>query len=168
MNKEIDGLARPEKSPPQALPENLWGEKWRFAAFPAGEIVDVWSDRPIPILELPKSLFPINLGIASTVSIPGVVLYAGRKSMLLARWLQEEKPKTLNYVPADVDQSGGLVLETETGDRWIFATFADREVAQAGQRYEQRKLTSQGLHFLLVQPDDSEMTYSGFWLFKNS
>ncbi|NEQ67039.1 MAG: DUF1092 family protein, partial [Symploca sp. SIO2D2] len=24
-----------------------------------------------------------------------------------------------------------------------------------------------GLHFLLVQPDDSGMTYTGFWLLQN-
>jgi hypothetical protein len=44
------------------------------------------------------------------------------------------------------------------------ATFEDREVAAAAANYEQRKQLSQGLHFLLVQPDESGMTYSGFWL----
>ncbi len=42
------------------------------------------------------------------------------------------------------------------------ATFEDQEVLLA-QVYEQRKNQSQGLHFLLVQPDDLGMTYSGFW-----
>ncbi|HEY9750428.1 MAG TPA: Tab2 family RNA-binding protein, partial [Allocoleopsis sp.] len=49
-------------------------------------------------------------------------------------------------------------------DRWVLATFEDAEVRAAAQAYEQRKQAAQGLHFLLVQPDDSGMTYSGFWL----
>jgi hypothetical protein len=155
-----------EKSPPQALPENLWGERWRFASFPAGEIVESFSDRPIPILEMPESLLPINLGIASTISLPGVIIYAGRKSMYLAQWLQEAKPFSLNYIPTEIGKSGGLVLESGLVDRWIVATFEDEEVAQAAQNYEQRKQASKGLHFLVVQPDDSGMTYRGFWLLK--
>jgi hypothetical protein len=53
-------------------------------------------------------------------------------------------------------------------DRWILVTFEDAEVAQAAQVYEQRKQQSQGLHFLLVQPDDSGITYTGFWLLQYS
>ena len=113
---------------------------------------------------MPESLLPLNLGIASTTPIPGVVIYGGRNSLQLARWLEQEKPVFLNYIPTEVGQSGGLILETGLVDRWIVATFEDREVAQAAQNYEQRKQASQGLHFLLVQPDDSGMTYTGFWL----
>ncbi|MDE5086380.1 MAG: Tab2/Atab2 family RNA-binding protein, partial [Trichodesmium sp. St16_bin2-tuft] len=51
---------------------------------------------------------------------------------------------------------------------WVVATFSDQEVSGAGQVYEQRKQQSQGLHFLLVQPDDSGMTYSGFWLLESN
>nr|WP_317106120.1 Tab2 family RNA-binding protein [Chroococcidiopsis sp. SAG 2025] len=35
------------------------------------------------------------------------------------------------------------------------------------QIYAQRQQQSQGLHFLLVQPDDSGMTYTGFWLLRD-
>lgn len=155
-----------EKPPPQALPENLWGDQWRFASIPAGEIVDAWEDRPVPILEMPESLFPINLGIASTIAVPGVVIYGGRQSMQLARWLLEAKPVALNYLPTEVGRSGGLVLEAGLVDRWIVATFEDLEVAKAASFYEQRKQDSKGLHFLLVQPDESGMTYTGFWLLR--
>ena len=155
---------RLEKPPPQALPENLWGQEWRFGTIPAGDIIDVWSDRPVPILDLPEFLFPIKLGIASTVRVPGVVIYGGRNSMQLARWLAEAKPVSLNYMATEIGQSGGLVLESGLVDRWIVATFEDPDVAKAAQNYEQQKQTSQGLHFLLVQPDDSGATYSGFWL----
>ncbi len=161
-----DSLLKIEKLPPQGLPENLWGEEWRFVSIAAGDLVDMFGDRPIPVLELPEFLFPINLKIASSVAIPGVVIYGGRRSMQLARWLQQEKPAALNYIPTEVGKSGGLVLESGLSDRWIVATFDETEVAKAAQTYEQKKIESQRLHFLLVQPDDSGMTYSGFWLLR--
>lgn len=152
-----------DKPPPSPLPENLWGEQWRFATLPAGELVDVFAERPIPILHTPEFLQPINLGLASTVPVPGVVIYGGRQSMRLARWLHEARCVALNYVAGEPD---GLVLEAGLVDRWIVATFADSEVTAAAKVYEQRKQQSRGLHFLLVQPDDSGMTYSGFWLLR--
>jgi hypothetical protein len=39
-------------------------------------------------------------------------------------------------------------------------------VKTAAQNYTTRKALAKGLHFLVVQPDDSGITYSGFWLFK--
>ncbi|HLO86335.1 MAG TPA: Tab2/Atab2 family RNA-binding protein [Nostocaceae cyanobacterium] len=150
-----------DKPPPAPLPENLWGEEWRFASIPAGDLMDLFSDRPIPVLHIPDFLQPINLGLASTVPVPGVVIYGGRQSMRLARWLQETDPVSLSFVAGAPD---GLVLEAGLADRWILATFEDAEVAAAAKIYEQRKELTKGLHFLLVQPDDSGMTYSGFWL----
>lgn len=150
-----------DKPPPLPLPENLWGDRWRFASLPAGNMEDVFAQRPIPILEMPEFLLPLNLGIASTVLIPGVVIDGGRQSMHLARWLQEAKPVLLNYIAGAPD---GLVLEAGLVDRWIVATFEDNQVSAAARIYEQRKQQSRGLHFLLVQPDDSGMTYTGFWL----
>jgi hypothetical protein len=55
-------------------------------------------------------------------------------------------------------------LEAGLVDRWVVVTFEDSEVKAAGKIYQERKQLSQGLHFLLVQPDDSGMTYTGFWL----
>ncbi|MEO1432675.1 MAG: Tab2/Atab2 family RNA-binding protein [Cyanobacteria bacterium J06633_8] len=150
-----------DKPPPVPLSENIWGDKWSFATLRAGDIGDFFSERPIPILETPDFLLPINMGLASTVPVPGVVIYGGRKSMLLARWLKENRPVALNYIAGAPD---GLVLEAGLVDRWIVATFEDEEVSQAAALYQQRKQQSQGLHFLLVQPDDSGMTYTGFWL----
>ncbi|PLZ96185.1 hypothetical protein CEN45_05215 [Fischerella thermalis CCMEE 5198] len=150
-----------DKPPPAPLPENLWGEEWRFATLSAGKVVEAFAEQPIPILVMPEFLQPINLGLASTVSVPGVIIYGGRQSMRLARWLQEARPAALNYVSGAPD---GLVLEAGLVDRWILVTFTDPEVVAAGRVYEQRKQESRGLHFLLVQPDDSGMTFSGFWL----
>ena len=150
-----------DKLPPEPLLENLWGEEWRFANISAGDIVDEFTDRPIPILQIPEFVQPINLGLASTVRIPGVVIYGGRQSMRLAKWLQEANAVSLNYIAGTPD---ALILEAGLADRWILATFDDDEVAAAAKVYTQRKQVSKGLHFLLVQPDDSRMTYSGFWL----
>jgi len=150
-----------DKPPPVPLPENLWGEQWRFATLPAGNIEEAFAERPIPLKQMPEFLLPINLGLASTVSVPGVVIDGGRQSMRLARWLQDAKPVALNYMAGAPD---GLILEAGLVERWVVATFEDTDVIAAAQRYQQRKEESKGLHFLLVQPDDSGMTYSGFWL----
>jgi hypothetical protein len=152
-----------DKPPPTPLPENLWGERWRFATLSAGDVEEAFAGHPIPILEMPEFLLPINLGLASTVPVPGVVIDGGRQSMRLARWLQQARPVAINYIASN---PGGLVLEAGLVDRWIVATFEDKDVAAAAQVYEQRQQLSQGLHFLLVQPDDSGMTYSGFWLLR--
>ena len=155
-----------EQSPPQAVPENLWGDKWRLGTFKAGDFLDYFSDRPIPIKDLPEELNPIDLGIASDIKIPGLVIYGGRQSMYLARWLADNQPVSLNYIPTDVEKSGGLILESGLVDRWVLLTFEDSEMAQSAQKYEQQKEDSQGLHFLLIQPDDSGMTETGIWLLK--
>ncbi|MBD2435734.1 Tab2/Atab2 family RNA-binding protein [Nostoc sp. FACHB-110] len=150
-----------EQPAPLPLPENLWGEQWRFATLAAGDLEIEFSDRPIPILSLPESLKPLNLGLASTVPVPGVVIYGGRQSMRLARWLASTRPVALNYIAGAPD---GLILEAGLVDRWVLATFEDTDVSTAAKVYEQRKQQSQGLHFLLIQPDDSGVTYTGLWL----
>ncbi|BAU66261.1 hypothetical protein STA3757_36640 [Stanieria sp. NIES-3757] len=163
LNKANHPLAI-DRPPPQPLPESLWGEHWNFATITADSLANLISDRPIPILDLPEFLLPINLGIASTIDLPGVVIYGGKQSLNLARWLAQEKPVSLNYLDTEVGKSGGLLLESGLVDRWIMTTFEDEQVAQAGKIYEQRKQLSKGLHFLLIQPDDSGMTYTGLWL----
>jgi hypothetical protein len=150
-----------DKLPPVPIPENILGDKWRFGALSAGDVTDFTSSRPIPILEFPDFLTPMNLGLASTQLIPGIVIYGGRQSMRLARWFKETSAQALNYISGAPD---GLILEAGLADRWVVATFEDKDVSAAAKIYEQRKLQSHGLHFLLIQPDDSGMTYTGFWL----
>lgn len=152
-----------DKPPPVPLLENLWGDRWRFASLPAGDLEAAFKDRPLPILDMPESLLPLNLGLASTIAVPGVIIYGDRKSMQLARWLQAAQPIALKYVPGEL---AGLVLDAGLADRWVVATFSDSEAIASAQTYAQRQQQSQGLHFLLVQPDDSGMTYTGFFLLK--
>ena len=156
-----------DRPPPQNLPENIWGENWSLVSISAGEIIDFITDRPLPFSDLPKSLLATNSKLEATTKVPGIVIYGGKKSLILARWLAKEQPVALNYIPTEIGKSGGLVLESGLVDRWIFATFESVAVAQAAKAYEQNKQQSQGLHFLLLQPDDSGMTYTGFWLLKD-
>lgn len=155
-----------DKPVPQPLPEKLWGDKWQIANIKAGQIVDIFRDRPIPICHLPESLYPINLGVASDISIPGIVVYGGRKSMQIAQWIQQENPAFINYIPTQIGKSGGFILETGLVDRWVFNTFESEQAAEIARNYEQKKQSSLGLHFILIQPDDSGMTYTAFWLLK--
>ncbi|WP_353674353.1 Tab2 family RNA-binding protein [Synechocystis sp. LKSZ1] len=150
--------------PPQPLPEHLWGEQWRFVTLPAGDFLTAFQDRPIPYASLSESLWPFAFGVASTQSLPGIVIYAGRQSRLLCQWLTDQQPQYLSYTETEAGQAGGLLLQGQLQDRWILVTFQDAEIAAGGQRFSQRQQQAQGLHFLWVQPDDSGMTTTGIWL----
>lgn len=150
-----------DRPPPLPLPENLWGDQWRFGAIGASDLVPAFQHLPIPIREMPPALFPMPLQLASTLPIPGVIIDGGRRSMQLARWLQQAQPVALTFIPGEPD---GLILEAGLVDRWVLTTFEDTEVRAAAQAFRDRQQAAQGLHFLLVQPDDSGMTYTGVWL----
>jgi hypothetical protein len=151
------------KSPPLPLPETLWGKQWRFATLACGELKATFRERPIPVFSMPKEHLSLTLGLASTVAIPGVVIDGGQRSMRLARWLQEVKPAYLDYIPGEPN---GLLLESGLAERWILTTFTDSDVKAAAQSFATRTHLAKGLHFLLVQPDDSGVTFSGFWLLR--
>jgi hypothetical protein len=150
-----------ELPPPLPLPEHLWGDQWRFAAISAGEFEQTLCYEPIPMRQLPAELMPSRLGLASPQLLPGIVIDAKRQAMPLCQWLHTVQPVELRYVPGNPD---GLILDAGLVDRWVMTTFSDTEVATAGRLFEDRKIQSQGLHFLLVRPDDSGMTHTGLWL----
>jgi hypothetical protein len=150
-----------QPTPPQPIPEHLIGDQWRFASIAAGDLEQTYRDRPIPIVQVPEALLPINLGLASSQRIPGVIIDGGRMSMRLAQWIGSVGPASLRVIFGPPD---GLLLWTRGDDRWVLATFADPDVQQAGQIFRDRQEAAQGLHFLLVQPDDSGVTCSGIWL----
>ena len=150
-----------EQPPPQPLPEELWGEQWQFAAINAADVETYFLEQPIPIADIPSDLLPMNLGISSTAKIPGVVIEGGRQSMQLGNWLATAKP---SFITPMGGNPGGLVLEADLIDRWILFTYDDPDISTAAQLYMQRRKSCQGLHFLLVQPDNSGMTLTGLWL----
>lgn len=153
-----------DSPPPLPLDEALWGDRWRFGALPAGDIQLFLADHPIPIRTVPDDFIPVNLGLASNVMVPGIIVDGGRASMRLAKWLQDANPVALQYMPGAPD---GLILDAGLSDRWILATFDDPSMQQSAQTYQHRLQHSAGLHFLLIQPDDSGMTYTGFWLLRH-
>ncbi|MBD1909625.1 MULTISPECIES: Tab2/Atab2 family RNA-binding protein [unclassified Leptolyngbya] len=150
-----------EMPPPVPVPETLWGDRWRFGSIAAADLEPAFAAKPIPIFSMPKDLMPANLGLASTLAIPGVIIDGGRVSMRLAQWLGSIKPAFLSYIPGSPD---GLILDAGLADRWVLATFEDPDVQAAAKSFQERQTKAQGLHFLLVQPDDSGVTYSGLWL----
>ena len=109
-----------EQPPPLPLPETLWGDRWRFATIGANDLISGIGDRPMPFKSLPKDLLPLNLGLPSTLSIPGVVIDGGRQSLQFCQWLAEVEPVSLNFIPGQPD---GLILESGLVDRWVIATF---------------------------------------------
>ena len=154
-----------ESPPPLPIPDYLVGEKWQFVTLTAGQLVADFADRPLPIVSMPDYLLPPDWGLGANVAIPGVIIYGGRQSMRLARWIAETEPVSLNYLGED---PGGLILDAGLADRWVMLTFNDSEVSQAAKLYEARKRLVHGLHFLLVTPDDSGITNSGIWLLQSN
>lgn len=149
--------------PPAPLPENLWGDQWRFGAIAAQDLIPAFQNRPIPVQDIPAAFHPDQLQIAPATPVPGVIIDAGRKSRSLTQWLQQAKPFSLNYISGDPD---GLILEAGLCDRWILSTFSEADIASSARIFSQRRQETKGLHFLLVQPDNSGMTYAGIWLLK--
>lgn len=150
-----------ESPPPLPIPDILMGDQWQFVTLTAKELVADFNDRPIPLVSMPDDLLPPHWGLGANVAIPGVIIYGGKQSMRLARWIAETEPVSLDYLG---DDPGGLVLDAGLADRWVMLTFNDPEVSRAAKLYEARKKLVHGLHFLLVTPDDSGITDSGIWL----
>lgn len=148
--------------PPLPLPDHLWGEGWCFAALNASEL-EQFIEYPIPILSIELDLLPSHLGLAADTKIPGIVVYGGQRSLRLARWFQEQVPYRLEFVRGD---PSGVILHSGLHDRWVFLTFVNSDIVQSGEVFNQRLDTSQGLHFLLIQPDDTGVTHTGLWLLK--
>ena len=150
-----------EPLPPQPMPEELWGEQWQFVTLAASELESVLLQRPIPIQGIPQPLLPSQLSIASKTKVPGVLINGGRRAMQLAQWLQQRQPASMQAMRAELS---GLILSAGLNDRYVLVTYVDPDIVLAAQGFEQGKQNSQGLHFLLVQPDDSGITYTGIWL----
>jgi RNA-binding protein Tab2/Atab2 len=158
---EAVDLTKIEQPPTLPFPDHLWGDKWQFASLTALDLHDFIDQQPIPFVSAPPDLVERQLKLPPTSRIPGVVIYGGRRSLKLVQWLQDQTPASLHFIQGE---PSGLVLAAGLSDRWILVTFEDSEVIHAAKEFEQRKLSAQGLHFLLVQPDDSGITFTGICL----
>ncbi|NJR56916.1 MAG: DUF1092 family protein [Acaryochloris sp. CRU_2_0] len=150
-----------EQLPPQPLPEALWGEQWQFVTLTATELESGLLQRLIPLQDIPSQLLPSQLSLAATTPVPGVLINGGRRSMQLAQWIQQRQPMALTAMRAELS---GLILAAGLNERHILVTYDHAEMVLAAQQFEQDQHNSQGLHFLLIQPDDSGVTYTGLWL----
>jgi RNA-binding protein Tab2/Atab2 len=150
-----------DRLPPVPLPDHLWGDDWQFASVKAVDLPDLYVGRMIRCLHVDGVPTALELGLASDLPIPGVVINAGRRSLQLAQWLESVKPVSLQAIAAEMD---GLILFAGPMERWILTTSGEPEVKAAGIVFEQRKAAAKGLHFLLIQPDTSGMTHTGLWL----
>lgn len=163
VNQPYDPIAI-ERPAPLPIADYLMGEQWQFAAIGSAQLMRL-EHEPIPVQSIPDGLTPVSLGLPSTLLIPGVIIDGGRQSMALAQWLQSVRPVMLQYIAGKPD---GLLLEAGLSDRWILATFEDSDMAGAARTFTERKQAAKGLHFLLVRPDDSGLTYTGLWLLQST
>ncbi len=150
-----------DRPAPVPVPESLWGEKWRFGALSAADFQENLAQEPIPIQSLPLGWLPLKMGLASTIPLPGVIIDGGRRALALAQWLAAQDPVALNPMAGN---PAGLILDAGLCDRWVLTTFEDPQVQTAAHTFRDRQTQAQGLHFLLVRPDDSGITYTGLWL----
>lgn len=153
-----------EQLPPQPLPATVQGDRWQFGAVLAQDVVELFRDRPIPIVLAPEERWPLTLGLAPDLPIPGLWIQGGRRAMLLARWLGQRELDGISYQSGELD---GLILTAGLEERWVLATFTDLDVAIAGRRFMERRHAAQGLHLLVVHPDTAGMTTSGVWLLQS-
>ena len=152
-------------NPPQPLPTDLWGDRWQFASLAARDLEDRLLAQPIPVRAVQPGALPSQVPLGESTRVPGVVIEGGRQSMKLARWLADRQPQ---WLEAMAQELGGLILAAHPNERWVIATYDDDEVKQAAAQFRTRQQQAQGVHFLLVQPDDSGLTYSGLWVLRRS
>lgn len=138
------------ENPPQPCPYTA--ERWQFGRLAAADLLDV-AERPIPFR---SHHLPRLTGV-----LPGLIFTAGRQARYLAQWLDTQIPAYCEAVSGDPD---GVILHADLADRWVLATYTDPEVIAAAARFQSLKQAAQGWHFLLVQPDQSGLTFTGLWL----
>jgi hypothetical protein len=160
----IEGYDPPQTLPPVqrpvpvAFPEALLPERWGFSALPAAEL-SLLRQVSIPYGEIPLWREDWR-DWPSTAVIPGLFLIR-EEVKPLARWLEEKGPVALSYVEAE---SSAILLETDTEERWILATFEDAEMKASARQFIERLDLLQGLHFIAVQPSEEAEVITGFWL----
>jgi hypothetical protein len=151
--------------PPQPLPESLWGDLWQFVSLSAEDLEFRLWERPIPLRGAAPLALPSQQALGAMITIPGILMNAGRQAMQLSRWLSAQQPKQIEAVNLEL---GAIILTTAQQERWILATYQDPDVTNAAQTFEARKAQSKQIHFLLIAPDDSGVTHTGLWILRGT
>ncbi len=150
-----------QRSIPVAFPEELLPERWGFSALPAAEL-SLLRQVSISYGDIPFWKEDWRDWPAAAV-IPGLFLIR-EEVKPLARWLEDKGPVSLSYVEAE---SSAILLETDTEERWILATFEDAEMKASARQFIERMDQFQGLHFIAVQTSEEDEAITGFWLLQS-
>jgi hypothetical protein len=146
-------------TPPQPLPDALWGQKWALVSLPASAFAEL-GEWTIGFGEV-FPLAPLNL--APDTPIPGLIIYSAR-AVPLAAWLFGLE---LAAIQVDRESSPRLVLATGISDRWILSGLNDRTQLEASQ-FEAAQQTAKSVHFLAIQADPDVEAFAGFWLLQGT
>lgn len=155
LKTEQPELVTLSENPPNPCPYTA--ERWQFGRLAARDLLDL-AARPIPF-----GLRNLQRAAHLQGVIPGVIFTAGRQARYIAQWLDSQIPAYCEAITGDPD---GVVIHTGLADRWVLATYTDAEVVAAAARFQSLKQAAQGWHFVVVQPDQSGLTFTGLWLLR--
>ncbi len=146
-------------TPPQPLPDALWGQKWALVSLPVSAFADMgeWA------IEFGEAFPLAPLGLAPDTAIPGLIIYSAR-AVPLAAWLFGLE---LAAIQVDRETTPRLVLATGVSDRWILSGLNDRTQAEADQ-FEAAQQIAKSVHFLAIQADPDVEAFAGFWLLQGA
>jgi RNA-binding protein Tab2/Atab2 len=146
-------------TPPQPLPDALWGQKWALVSLPVSAFADL-AEWAIAFGEV----FPLDsLALAPDTLIPGLIIYSAR-AVPLAAWLYGLE---LAAIQVDREATPRLVLATGVSDRWILSGLNERTQTEADQ-FVAAQQTAQSVHFLAIQADPEVEAFAGFWLLQGA
>ena len=146
-------------TPPQPLPDAIWGQKWAFVSLPVSAFADMeeWT------IEFGEAFPLAPLAMAADTPIPGLIIYSAR-AVPLAAWLFGLE---LAAIQVDREAAPRLVLATGGSDRWILSGLNERTQAEADQ-FEAAQQAAQTVHFLAIQTDPTVEAFAGFWLLQGA
>jgi hypothetical protein len=152
-----------EISPPKDLRDELKGDIWNFVQLSASELqkeVQEASRKKIfgstsPFEETLENIKPDKL-------VPGIAVFSQR-AIPLSAWTCSLE---LASISLDIKKSC-LILETGLNQRWSYGSYRVSEAAnQEARAWERAKKNTNGLHFLVIQPDPESELIAGLWLMK--
>lgn len=144
-------------APPVPLPAAARGHHWEWASLPMDTLQDA-STWPIDF----AGLFPLPMvDDGSTITVPGIRLFAGSRSLAVAGWLSGLEPVKLAVC------SNRLVLEAGIDNRWLLANLDRAEATAAAAAFQKAREQCAGLQFLAVQPHEEAQRFAGFWLLRD-
>jgi hypothetical protein len=146
-------------SNPVPLPDAVRGDKgdrWALVSLEASALQNL-NEWEISFGEaLPLNTFEIS----PETRIPGLLIFSPR-ALPLAAWMSG-----LDLAFLTVEQGSRPIVRLETGmsESWILANITDEKTQAEAEGFEKAKKLAKGLHFLGVQSNPDEESFSGFWL----